>query len=146
MSVAGSLDTNVLVRLIIRDDHVQAEAAARVLELHVRRGENLWIPITVVLELEWVLRSRYRFTKADVIQVVAALLTTMELVFESEGALEQALASYEDGGADFAEYLHLALAQHGRALPFWTFDAKASKANEVFPRLPNFNPDLGFMV
>jgi predicted nucleic-acid-binding protein len=52
----------------------------------------------------------------------------MELVFESEGALEQALASYEEGGADFGEYLHLALAQYGLALPFWTFDAKASKA------------------
>jgi predicted nucleic-acid-binding protein len=52
----------------------------------------------------------------------------MELVFESEGALEQALASYEEGGADFCDYLNLALAQYGLALPFWTFDTKASRA------------------
>ena len=128
MSIAGSLDTNVLVRLIVRDDEEQTEVAARLLDQHVRRSQTLWIPITVVLELEWVLRSRYTFAKAEVIRAVASLLKTMELVFESEGALEQALASYEDGSADFGEYLHLALAQYGQALPFWTFDAKASKA------------------
>jgi predicted nucleic-acid-binding protein len=128
LSIAGSLDTNVLVRLIVRDDEAQAEVAARVLNRHVRRSENLWIPITVVLELEWVLRSRYKFAKVEVIRAVSTLLMARELVFESEGALEQALASYEDGGADFGEYLHLALAQYGHALPLWTFDAKASKA------------------
>lgn len=129
MSIAGSLDTTVLVRLIVRDDQAQTEVAAKLLDRHIRRSENLWIAITVILELEWVLRSRYKFAKADVIKAVASLLMTMELVFESEGALEQALASYEEGSADFAEYLHLALAQYSHALPFLTFDAKASKAS-----------------
>ena len=131
MSIAGSLDTNVLVRLIVRDDDAQADVAAKLLDRHARRSENLWIPITVVLELEWVLRSRYKFAKAEVVKAVASLLMTIELVFESEGALEQALASYEEGGADFGDYLHLALAQYGHALPFWTFDAKAAKAAGV---------------
>ncbi len=128
MSVAGSLDTNVLVRLIVRDDEAQAVVVAKLLDRHVRRSESLWVPGTVMLELEWVLRSRYKFTKAEVIRIFSSLLSTIELVFESEAALEQALASYEEGGADFGEYLHLALAQYGRALPFWTFDAKASRA------------------
>jgi len=127
LSVVGSLDTNVLVRLIVRDDEAQAVLVARLLDRQVRRSESLWVPVTVMLELEWVLRSRYKFAKAEVIRTLSSLLTTMELVFESEGALEQALASYEEGGADFGEYLHLALAEYGLALPFWTFDAKASK-------------------
>ena len=59
---------------------------------------------------------------------MSALLDTFELEFDSEGALEQALASYEDGNADFAEYLHLALARKENALPFLTFDQQASKA------------------
>ncbi len=126
--VVGSLDTNILVRLLVRDDEAQTVLVARLLDRHVRRQESLWVPVTVALELEWVLRSRYKFAKAEVIRTLSSLLTTTELVFESEGALEQALASYEDGGADFGEYLHLALAQYGLALPFWTFDAKASKA------------------
>ena len=128
MSAAGSLDTNILVRLIVRDDPAQTDLVARLLARHVRRAATLWVPVTVVLELEWVLRSRYRFAKTDVTTAFAALLTSTELVFESEGALEQALASYEEGKADFGEYLHLALAHQGRALPFWTLDAKASKA------------------
>ena len=128
MSIVGSLDTNVLVRLIIRDDEAQTVLVARLLDRHVRRSESLWVPVTVMLELEWVLRSRYKFAKAEVIRTLSCLLTTMELVFESEDALEQALASYEEGSADFGEYLHLALAQYGLALPFWTLDAKASKA------------------
>lgn len=128
MSVVGSLDTNVLVRLIVRDDEAQTVLVTKLLDRHRRRSESLWVPVTVMLELEWVLRSRYKFAKAEVIRALSSLLTTMELIFESEGALEQALASYEEGGADFGEYLHLALAQYGLALPFWTFDAKASKA------------------
>ena len=128
MTVAGSIDTNILVRHIVKDDDRQAEIVARVFEQHFRRAESLWAPVTVMLEFEWVLRSRYKFSKADVIRSMSALLDTFELEFESEGALEQALASYEEGGADFAEYLHLALARKGSALPFLTFDEKASKA------------------
>ena len=128
MSAVGSLDTNILVRLMVRDDPAQSGLVARLLERHVRRAEALWVPVTVMLELEWVLRSRYRFAKPDVLRAFAALLTSTELVFESEGAVEQALASYEEGRADFGEYLHLALAQQAQALPFWTLDAKASKA------------------
>jgi predicted nucleic-acid-binding protein len=128
LSLVGSLDTNVLVRPLVRDHEPQADVAARLLERHTRKSEALLVPVTVVLELEWVLRSRCRFSKADVINTFSGLLTSIELVFESEGALEQALASYEDGAAGFGEYVHVALAQHGQALPFWTFDAKASKA------------------
>lgn len=127
MSVGGALDTNVLVRLIVQDDESQALIVSRLLEQHTRRSESLWVAVTVMLELEWVLRSRYKFSKADVIRALSSLLTTIELIFESEAALEQALASYEEGGADFGEYLHLSLAQKASALPFWTFDAKASR-------------------
>jgi predicted nucleic-acid-binding protein len=91
-------------------------------------GEALVIPVTVVLKLEWVLRSRFKFSKSDVMDTLSAMLATIELVFESEGALKQALANYEEGSADFGEYLDLALAHYGQALSFWALDVKASKA------------------
>jgi predicted nucleic-acid-binding protein len=128
LSLGGALDTNILVRLLVRDDAIQTDLAASLLERHARKSEALLVPVSVMLELEWVLRSRYKFSKAEVIRTFTGLLASIELVFESEAALEQALASYEDGAADFGEFLHLALAQQGQALPFWTFDAKASKA------------------
>ena len=126
--LAGSVDTNILVRLITQDDELQANAVARLLAKHAKNAELLFVPITVVLELEWVLRSKKAKSKVDVIQALSALLTMVELSFESEGALEQALADYHEGGADFGEYIHLALSRNSQALPFWTFDRKASKA------------------
>jgi len=125
--VVASLDTNVLVRLIVRDDDQQTQVALKLLQGEAKKSESLFVPVTVSLELEWVLRSRYKFTKAEIILTLSSLLTTSELVFESEGALEQALASYENGGADYADCLHLALASRQTALPFLTFDANAAK-------------------
>ena len=51
-------------------------------------GDMLFVPITVVLELEWDLRTRLTLKKSDFIQTLSALLTMVELSFESEGALE----------------------------------------------------------
>ncbi len=126
--LAGSVDTNALVRLVEQDDELQAQAVDRLLAKHAKKGELLFVPITVVLELEWVLRSRLDQSKAQFIETLSALLTMVEFSFESEDALEQALVDYEDGNADFGEYIHLALSRKSEALPFWTFDRKASKA------------------
>jgi predicted nucleic-acid-binding protein len=128
MRLAGSVDTNVLVRLVTQDDERQAQAVDRLLAGYARKGELLFVPITVVLELEWVLRAKLSQGKSDFIRVMAALLTMVELGFESEDALEQALVDYQEGVADFGEYLHLALSRKNAALPFWTFDRKAAKA------------------
>ena len=125
--LAGSVDTNVLVRLVAQDDELQSQAVDRLLARHARRGELLFVPVTVVLELEWVLRSRLSQNKAQFIHTMSALLTMVEFSFEAEDAVEQALADYEDGNADFGEYLHLALSRKSTALPFWTFDRKATK-------------------
>ncbi|MDD2927203.1 PIN domain-containing protein [Rhodoferax sp.] len=125
--LAGSVDTNVLVRLLTQDDEPQAQAVDRLLAQHAQKGQLFFVPITVVLELEWVLRSRLSQGKAEVIRTMAALLTMVEFSFESEGALEQALVDYQEGSADFGEYLHLALSRKCGALPFWTFDRKAAK-------------------
>lgn len=126
--LAGSVDTNVLVRLVTQDDTQQALAVDRLLARHARNGLLLFVPITVVLELEWVLRSKLSQGKAEFIRTMAALLTMVEFSFESEHALEQALVNYQEGGADFGEYIHLAISRSNEALPFWTFDRKATKA------------------
>jgi len=126
--LAGSVDTNVLVRLVTQDDALQAQAVDRLMARHAKKGELLFfVPVTVVLELEWVLRSKLSQNKAQLIETLSALLTMVEFSFESEDAIEQALADFEDGNADFGEYLHLAISRKSGALPFWTFDRKATK-------------------
>ncbi len=126
--LAGSVDTNILVRLVAQDDAQRALLVDRLMARHAKNGEMLLVPITVVLELEWVLRVKLGQGKSDFIQTMGALLTMIELSFESEDALEQALVDYQEGVADFGEYLHLALSRKHEALPFWTFDRKAARA------------------
>ncbi len=124
----ASLDTNILVRLIVRDDARQTAAVQKLFQRSIQNAETLFVPVTVSLELEWVLRASFGFGKADVVHALSMLLTAVELSFESEPALELALFNYEQGTADYSDYLHLALAEQAQSQPFWTFDKTASKA------------------
>lgn len=123
----ASLDTNVLVRFLVQDDAVQGEAAAALIRSSVRTGSALFVPVTVTLELEWVLRSAFGFDKSAVIRALFGLLASFELDFESEGAVEAALAQYEQSPADFSDCMHAALARRANQQPWWTFDKAASR-------------------
>ena len=125
----AAVDTNVLVRYVVQDDVAQGAAAARLIRRSVQSGSPLFVPVTVLLELEWVLRSAFGFDKAEVMRTLSRLLGSYELGFESEGAVEAALASFERGGHDFADCLHAALAQQANQQPLWTFDKAAAKVD-----------------
>jgi predicted nucleic-acid-binding protein len=120
-----SLDTNVLVRFLIRDDEEQHGLARQLIEQQVLAGRLLYLPISVTLELEWVLRARYGFDKKTVTDTYASLLQSMELKFESESAVEIALLYYKTYAADFADCLHTALSGESNHAPLFTFDKKA---------------------
>ena len=55
----AALDTNVLVRFLVQDDARQGAAASRLIRSGVEAGGTLFVPVTVVLELEWVLRTDF---------------------------------------------------------------------------------------
>jgi len=125
----AAVDTNVLVRYVVQDDAAQGAAAARLIGRSVQAGTPLFVPVTVLLELEWVLRSAFGFAKAEVVRGLSRLLGSFELGFESEGAVEAALAMYERSSAAFADCLHAALAQRANQQPLWTFDKAAAKVD-----------------
>ena len=122
-----ALDTNVLVRYIVQDDSGQLAAARRLISRCVAAGKALFIPVTVTLELDWVLRASFGYAKDDVLQALSNLFSAAELNFESERALEVALQLYREGSADFADCLHIALAAEADQPPLWTFDKSAAK-------------------
>lgn len=124
-----AIDSNVLVRHVVRDDSGQLAAATRLIEDCIASGQTLFVPVTVTLEFEWVLRASYEFGKDTLMQVLASLFSTAELSFESERALEVALRLYRDGTADFADCLHVALAAQAGELPLWTVDRRAAKVH-----------------
>ena len=63
-----AIDTNVLERALVNDNAAQSARAVALLTAH-----DIYIPVTVVLELEWVLRSRYAFAPKVVAQVLRRL-------------------------------------------------------------------------
>jgi len=124
----AALDANVLVRWLTDDDAGQSSRVDRLLNDQAKNGERLFVPVTVMLELEWVLRSRYRFDKAAITSALDALLSVTELEFQTEPALEQALWLFKQAGApDFADCLHVALVSQSGQGPLLTFDERASK-------------------
>ena len=125
----ASLDTNVLVRYLVQDDERQFLLAKKLILAAVRAGETLYIPITVMLELEWVLRSNFKFGKVQVTTTLSGLLSSQELSFEAETAAEIAVALYVKGSADFADCMHVALAHRAGESPLWTFDRAAAKVD-----------------
>lgn len=123
----AALDTNVLVRYLIQDDARQGYQAKRLVCAALTRGESLFIPITVLLELEWVLRSNFEFPKDQIVFALSSLLAAKELVFESEASVEVALELFRQNKADFADCIHVALAHAAGQTPLWTFDKAAAK-------------------
>jgi len=121
------LDTNVLVRFLVQDDQAQFERAQKIISRESRTGGGVLIGLLVLLETEWVLRSRYSLTKAEILAAFSGLLASAELRFEDEHSIESALFVWKDSAADFADCLngarHRALGCRATA----SFDAKAVK-------------------
>jgi predicted nucleic-acid-binding protein len=125
------LDTNVLVRFLVRDDESQFERARRLIRREAAAGEPVLINLLVMLETEWVLRSRYDLSKAEILTAFSGLLESIELSFEDERSLEQALFLWKDSNVQFADCLICARNMVLSCPTTATFDAKAL-------RLPGF--------
>jgi len=123
----AALDTNVLVRFVVRDDVAQWTSTVNLMRRTRAAGQRLFVPVSVVLETEWVLRSSFAFKKVTVLDTLMALISSDGLTFESETSLEHALMHYEATSADFADCLHAALSHEAGEVPMWTFDRKAAK-------------------
>ncbi len=114
------LDTNIVVRFLMQDGDTQFTAAKRVI------SENrTFIPITVALEIEWVLRSRYKLRPQDVVAAFTGLLGLPMMTFEQQNRVLEALALMSHG-ADFADALHAAGST--QCSSFATFDAALVRA------------------
>lgn len=101
----------------------------RLISRCIADGATLFVPVTVVLELEWVQGSSFEFSKDDVLMTLSSLFSAAELTFEYERALEVALQLIRKGSADFADCLHVALATQAGEQPLWTFDRGAAKVS-----------------
>jgi predicted nucleic-acid-binding protein len=121
------VDTNVLVRYLIRDDQPQYERARHLINREVAKGEPVLVSLLVLLETEWVLRSRYEMAKADIVTAFSAMLDTADLNFEDEPSIETAVYSWKESTADLADCLIEARNRRLGCRATATFDGRALK-------------------
>jgi predicted nucleic-acid-binding protein len=121
------IDTNVLVRFLVQDDRAQFEKAQRLIKREAGLGEPVFISQLVLLEVEWVLRSRYGFAKNEILRAFSGMLDSVELSIEDEPSVEQALFTWKESNAEFADCIIGARHLHLGCRATASFDARAIK-------------------
>lgn len=117
-----AVDTNVLVRLVTRDDPRQVAAA----ETFVAPGA--WVPHVVLVEAIWVLISVYELGAEAVATAVDMLLNHRDLTIQDGDAVVAALAQYRaKPSVSFSDCLVLESARKAGHLPLGTFDRALAK-------------------
>jgi predicted nucleic-acid-binding protein len=114
-----TFDTNLLVRLVTNDDQKQADIAENLLS-----NNEVFIPRTVLMETEWVLRSVYKFPRSDIADFLDNALNVENLFLENSTEVALAIDWYKLG-ADFADALHLSVCDNRM---MHTFDANFCKS------------------
>lgn len=129
-----ALDTNILARYLLGDEPAQTRIARRLLG---DAKAEYWVPITVVLELAWVLRKS-EAPRADVIGKLRELLSLRNMRPQNADLVFQALR-WASQGMDLADALHLVLS--GKAERFATFDeALIKQARKLDVQPPAYAP------
>ena len=117
-----AVDTNVLLRFILRDDELQFESASRFFNGRTA-DEPAFVSLIVLVEFVWALRRRYGYGRAEAHSLVATLIETAEVAFEDEASLSHIVAEAERG--DLADHLIAHCARRAGCDTTVTFDQKA---------------------
>ena len=114
-----AVDTNVIVRLLTKDDETQYKTAHKLFS-----AEDIYIADTVILETEWVLRYAYEFEAEQICAAFRKLFGLRNVRISNAQLISQAI-NWHESGLDFADAFHLALSQQNSSLK--TFDDKFIK-------------------
>ncbi len=125
-----TFDTNVVLRIVYRDDPVQADRAMRAWQRAVASG-GVFLTTTVLAELAWVLRVAAKFDRGAVASALRRLCDSQGTAVQDEPCVRRALARFATGSADFSDYLVLETARDVGALPVVTFDQRFAKDPDV---------------
>ncbi len=119
-----ALDTNVLVRVFI-DDASSKSQMEQAREL-VKKSTEIYIPQIVQAELVWVLNSAYQLQKSQILVVLEKLLSHSIFLLQEPEIFKAALESFNEGKADFSDYL-IAESAKSAGFKLFSFDKKLIK-------------------
>ena len=123
-----ALDTNIIVRFFTRDDEKQYKKAYVLLQ-----SEAVFIPDTVILETEWVLRFAYGFSPAAISAALRKLLGLRNVQLANAAQMAQVI-DWHEKGLDFSDAMHLAGCEECEKL--YTFDKKFASRSEGLSNCP----------
>jgi len=123
-----ALDTNVLARYVVADEPRQTAAARRLIDSSCSDETPGVVSLVVMCELVWVLVQGYGYGRDQVALVLRKLLSAQDLAVERSDLAWQALNLYEEGAADFSDYVIGLSGRSEGAEATCTFDRRAAKS------------------
>lgn len=128
-----SVDTNIVVRLLTKDDKRQYQ-----INFKLFQEQEIFIADTVILETEWILRFAYKFSASDIIQAFIKLFGLANVYLTNANKIAQVLDWY-GLGLDLADAFHLAQSQH--CTQMYTFDRKFIRKAENLTECEVIQPE-----
>ncbi|MCK5806164.1 MAG: type II toxin-antitoxin system VapC family toxin [Lentisphaeria bacterium] len=122
-----AIDTNIIVRFLVRDDETQAEAVYRRLKRAEADRESFFVPLVVLLETIWVLTSAYGKSRNEVLDCIEDMRRMPVFEFEKDGVVAKLLIDGRNSRADLPDILIARSAEANGGETGITFDKGAAK-------------------
>lgn len=122
-----ALDTNVLVRFLVKDDERQSEIVYRTFKKAETDKNTFFVPLLVVLETLWVLDSVYKIARNGILDSINEVLLMPILKFEAQETIQRFIFLARENKIDLSDILIACSARLAGCESVLTFDKKASK-------------------
>ena len=122
-----AIDTNILIRFLVKDDIKQADLVYQQFIQAEQEKQEFFVPLLVVLEMIWVLQSAYKISDQDIVSTLSDLLQMPVLKFQAPAILHQFINSANKTNFDLSDVLIAHAALFSECQKVLTFDKKASK-------------------
>ena len=124
-----ALDTNAVVRFLVKDDEKQAHAIHRILIEVEKKGETIFVPAPVILETIWVLSSVYKHSRSEIVRALDNLLVLPILEIEDRDRVAVLCRIADKSDVDLADLFIGLTSRDYSCETTLTFDRKASKSD-----------------
>lgn len=125
----NALDTNILVRFLVRDDQSQAESVYRLFKKAENEKRVFFVSILVLLELLWVLESVYEVSRHELLNALEELLLLPILVFDDQPAVRSFISTARKKNIDLSDLLIALDTLSSGCDSVLTFDKRAAKSD-----------------
>ena len=127
-----ALDTNILIRFLLNDEPEQSDKVHNLFLNAQKREERLFVGQLTLLETVWVLESRYRFSRENLLSSLKKLFSLPVLAFEKAEMLEEYAEIAMSSGVELSDLLIALSAKSSHCETTLTFDRKAAKESKLF--------------